>query len=822
MMRQHQAMKRRHPDAILFFQMGDFYETFHEDAVTAARELDIALTARDGIPMAGVPVRKAELYVQRLLRRGHKVAMCPQVERPGKGKKLLRRSVVRVLTPGTVLEEEALHPDQDTLLAAVFPEGARLGVAWVDAASGRFEAEEVGDDRLSDLVTRLAAQEWILPEHWTPPEQLGGTLTRRHDQLFNPQALRDRFPEALLNSSAAASAAAAIIGYLEETVGALPHLRPPSLRDEDEHMLLDTFTQRSLELTAPLRAEGQHTVLSVLDRTTTPMGRRLLRRRLLGPLRDPRGIALRLDAVEALLAEPHHVAFTQELRRSCDLVRLVGRAGLDRLLPPDLNAVQRTLNATEALSQQLRGLPDCPEVLVGLLGRLEAAPRELPAKIAQAVVDEPPRELGTAPVIRRGYDDTLDAALARADELRQRIADLESAERSRTKIGNLRVGFNKVMGYYFEVSRTQLPKVPDDWRRRQTLTNGERFTSSTLEELADGLLEAQTAARSREQTIVEELYASVRASSAPLSDVGDALAELDVYLSSAILAQERNYKRPSLSTDGQIKIVDGRHPVVETTTDFVPNDLILDASQRLVVITGPNMAGKSVYLRQVALMALLAQIGSFVPAKEAVLPVFDRVYTRVGASDAVADGLSTFMAEMHEAASIVSEATERSLVILDELGRGTSTHDGMSLAWSIARFLVRRVRCMTLFATHYRELAALAEEIPGVVNLRAAAREWEGKVVFLHRLQPGVAERSYGIHVARLAELPEEILREAQRLLARLEHGGTPVAPVGVELSLFGSAEHPVLARLRALDPDRLTPIEALQMISELRRMAEE
>ncbi len=822
MMRQHQAMKRRHPDAILFFQMGDFYETFHEDAVTAARELDIALTARDGIPMAGVPLRKADLYVQRLLRRGHKVAMCPQVERPGKGKTLLRRRVVRVLTPGTVLEEEALNPDQDTLLAAVFPTGARLGVAWVDAASGRFEAEEVGAEHLADLVTRLAAQEWLLPEHWTPPNELNGTLTRRHDERFDPQTLRDRFPGALPGSDPAASAAAAILSYLEETVGTLPHLRPPSLRDEDEHMLLDSFTQRALELTTPLRAEGRHTVLSVIDRTATPMGRRLLRRRLLGPLRDPHGIALRLDAVEALLAAPNHATFTSHLRRCCDLVRLVGRAGLERLLPPDLVAVQRTLEATEELRRLLDGLPHRPHALTTLLGRLEDAPLALAKTIAQAVVDDPPRELGTAPAIRRGYDDSLDEALAQVDGLRQSIAELEAAERERTNINNLRVGFNKVMGYYFEVSRTQLAKAPDDWRRRQTLSNGERFTSPALEQLADGLREAQSAARGREQELVEELYTNIRSSSTPLSEVGDALAELDVFLSAAILARERSYRRPSFSTDGQLVIREGRHPVVETTSEFVPNDLSLDPSQRLVVITGPNMAGKSVYLRQVALIVLLAQTGSFVPAKEAVLPVFDRVYTRVGASDAVADGLSTFMAEMHEAASIVSGATERSLVILDELGRGTSTHDGMSLAWSIARFLVRRVRCTTLFATHYRELASLAEEVPGVVNLHATAREWQGKVIFLHRVKPGVAERSYGVHVARLAQLPEEILREAQRLLARLEHGGTPMAPVGIELPLFGSDQHPALARLRGVDTDQLTPIEALQLLSELRRMVEE
>ncbi len=817
MMRQYREMKDQHPDAVLLFQLGDFYETFYDDATLAARELDITLTARDGVPMAGIPVRKTELYVQRLLKRGHKVALCPQVERSGKGQTLLRRRVIRVLTPGTVLEEEGLQAEQDTLLAALYAAEGRLGVAWVEAASGQFAAEEVPQAQLSEVVARLEAQEWLMPNDWSTSISLTGTLTQRPQEVFADTPLKERFPRALAHTPLAARAAGALLTYLEETVGSLPHLRPPALRDSSMHMLLDGFTQRSLELTAPLRGQGGPTVLSVVDRTHTSMGRRLLRRWLVAPLRRVDDIQERLNAVQALLELGAEEPFKDSLKQCCDMPRLVGRAGLSRLFPPDLAALRRTLQSARCLADQLRTVPEPPAKLTELAQKLEEAPQELADKIAHALPDDPPREVDSAPVFRRGYDAPLDEALARSDELRRDIAELEEAERQRTSISNLRLSYNKVMGYYFEVSRGQLEKVPEDWRRRQTLTGGERFASQALDRLADQLLAADSTAADRQRELLQKLYRDVQDSIPPLAEAGGALAELDVLHSLASLARNRGYTRPSFNSAGSVRIVDGRHPVVETTAEFVPNDLLLEPGQRLAVVTGPNMAGKSVYLRQVALISLLAQLGSFVPAGEASLPVFDRVYTRVGATDAVADGLSTFMAEMQEAASILSEATAHSLVILDELGRGTSTHDGMSLAWSIARFLTRRVGCLTLFATHYRELASLADELPGVVNLHAAVREWEGNVVFLHRVLPGVAERSYGVHVARLAQLPEEILQEAQKLLSRLEQGGGPAVPAGVQLPLFGPHEHPVVARLREAKPDTLSPLEALQLVVELK-----
>ncbi len=816
MMRQYQQMKERHPDAVLLFQLGDFYETFYEDAALAARELDITLTARDGIPMAGIPVRKTEVYVQRLLRRGHKVALCPQVEKSGKGQTLLRRRVVRVLTPGTVLEEEGLQPDRDTLLAALLPEQGRLGVSWVEAASGQFAAEEVPLQELSDVAARLAAQEWLLPEDWSCPELLAGALTRRPTAVFDRTVLDNRFPGALSDAPLAARAAGALIAYLGNTVGDLPHLRRPTLRDQADHMLLDAFTQRSLELTAPLRDDRGPTVFSVVDHTATTMGRRLLRRWMLTPLRKVDAITARLDAVQTLLEGEAVGMVREELSGCCDLPRMVGRAGLGRLTPSDLVTLRRALEAATNLAQKLQLLPEPPPGLAKLLEKLRSAPGELNAKIGSALPDELPSDSETGLVIRRGYDTTLDQALNQATDLRRRIAELEREERKRTGIGNLRVGYNKVLGYFYEVSRGQLPKVPSTWRRRQTLTGGERFTCRKLDQLADDLLSAESQAHERQNELLKGLYDEVERQLTNLSELGTALAELDVFHSLARLAGQRGYCRPSFNSQRYVRVNDGRHPVVETTGEFVPNDLLLAPDQRLAVVTGPNMAGKSVYLRQVALISLLAQVGSFVPARNAELPVFDRVYTRVGASDAVAGGLSTFMAEMQEAASILSGATDNSLVILDELGRGTGTHDGMSLAWSIARFLVQRVRCTTLFATHYRELAALADELPGVVNLHAAVREWKGKVVFLHRVLPGVAERSYGVQVARLANLPEEILLEADRLLARLEHGGSAAVPAGMPLPLFDREEHPIIAHLRQVNPDHLTPLAALQLIVEL------
>lgn len=814
-MRQYHDLKARHPDAILLFQLGDFYEAFFEDAEVVARDLEIVLTSRDGIPMAGIPVRKADLYAQRLLRKGHKVALASQLERPVTGKRLLKRGVVRVLTPGTVIEEGALDSGADVLLAAIWPHGDRAGVAWAEAASGGFWADEILLTELSHLAARVQVAEWLFPEGWNPPEVLPGATTPRPGAEFRPEALAEKFPGALRAHPLAACAAGALVSYLAATVGDLGHLQPPSPSREGEALVLDAFTQRSLEILSPLRPEGTVTLFSVLDRTKTAMGRRLLRRWILSPLTRREAIEQRLDAVEALLGSGRDEELGRVLGRSCDLPRLLGRAARGSLSPLDLLSLARTLEAANEANEILSSLPSALPGRLAAFGRaVGEAPQELACAVRSTIADPPPPIMGEGGVIRIGRHPELDALLREAEEVRQGLADLEAEERRRTGIPTLKVGYNRVLGYYFEVTQSHLEKVPLDWRRRQSLVGAERFTSDRLASSADRLAELDEGVRKIEEEVFSSLCQRVGKALGPLSAAGEALAELDALRALSEVARRKGYTRPRFVDRALIRIVDGRHPVVEEVARFVPNDLHLGEGVNLAVVTGPNMAGKSVFLRQTALIALLAQMGSFVPAREAELPIFDRIYTRVGASDALTGGLSTFMAEMAEAAGILAGATPRSLVILDELGRGTSTHDGMALARAIARYLALRVECKTLFATHYRELAALADEVPRVVNLHASAREWKGEVVFLYRVLPGVGERSYGVHVARLARLPEEVLREAQRTLDAVENAErAPPSPRGEQLPLFASPDHPLLDELRALDPDRLTPLEALDLL---------
>lgn len=817
-MRQYQELKARHPDAILLFQLGDFYEAFFEDAEVVARDLEIILTSRDGVPMAGVPVRKADLYVQRLLRKGHKVALASQLDRPGKGKKLLPRGIVRVLTPGTVVEEGALDSGWDVLLAAVWPHGETVGVAWVEAASGGFWADELPFAELGHLAARLQVAEWVIPEGWGLPPDLTGVTTPRPAHEFRTDLVTERFPGALGGSPLAAKAAGALLAYLRATVGDLAHLRPPAPPDGGEILVLDAFTQRSLELLAPLRPEGTVTLFTVVDRTKTAMGRRLLRRWVLAPLACREAIEGRLNAVEALLGLGGE-ELGRALGRCCDLPRLLGRAATGSLSPLDLLALAHTLDAAREVNGILNdSVSPLPARLAALATAAGEAPRGLADQLRTAIVDSPPSTLDEGGVIRAGYNPSLDALRREVEEVRERLAALEAEERQRTGIPTLKVGYNRVFGYYFEVTRTHVGKVPPDWRRRQSLVGGERFTSDALASCADRLAAAEEGARRIERELFSALCQRIGEAMETLATVGEALAELDALRSLAEVSRRKGYSRPRFTDRPVIHIVEGRHPMVEEVTPFVPNDLHLEERVNLVVVTGPNMAGKSVFLRQTALIALLAQMGSFVPAKEAELPVFDRIYTRVGASDALTGGLSTFMAEMSEAAEILTGATPRSLVILDELGRGTSTHDGMALARAIARHLAERVGCKTLFATHYRELARLADEARGVANLHAAAREWKGEVVFLYRILPGVAERSYGVHVARLARLPEEVLRNAQQVLDEVESVGSPPhVASGTQLPLFGADDHPVLQELRLADPDRLTPREALDLLYRLK-----
>jgi len=820
MMRQYHEAKARYPDAILFFHLGDFYETFFEDAEIVARELEIALTQRDGHPMAGVPVRKADVYIQRLLKKGFKVALCDQLERPGPGKKLLKRGVVRVLTPGTVLEEEGLEAETDAFLLAFLREGGCIGLAWCEVASGEFWVAEIREDELEQVISRLGIREVLMPQGIEVPSFVPGVRTELPLSAFSERFLWERFGSLplLKEKPLASRAAGAVLTYLRETLHSVEHLTPPKPWGLVDSIELDFFTQRGLELTEPLRPESKITLFSVLDHTKTPMGKRLLRRWLLHPLRDRGAIEERLEAVEALAGSWELEELGEALRSTCDLPRLLGRIGVGRASPLDLALLRRTFRALPRIVEILRNLPRRASLLEADLSTVEEAPLDIADELERFLADSPPPNPEDGGLVREGYSPQLDALRKKAAELRGAIASLERRERERTGIPTLRVSYNQVLGYFFELTKPHLPKVPAEWRRRQTLKGVERFTSPELESLADELAQAEARAKELELSLYERVLERIRGELPRLRRLGEALAEVDVLRSLAAAAQKYGWQRPRFTGSPRIIIREGRHPMVERICDFVPNDLAMDEKIKLAVVTGPNMAGKSVFLRQVALIALLAQMGSFVPAKEAELPIFDKIYTRVGATDALSGGLSTFMAEMREAATILAGATERSLVILDELGRGTSTYDGMALAWAIARYLVERVGCKTLFATHYRELTRLAEEIPGVVNLHAAVREWKGEVIFLHRVIPGVSERSYGVQVARLAELPEDVLREAERMLEHLEREEKKARSrqkKGHQLALpfYTPESHPLVEELRKLSPERLTPLEALELL---------
>ena len=817
MMRQYHEAKARYPDAILFFHLGDFYETFFEDAEIVARELDIVLTKRDGHPMAGVPVRKADVYIQRLLKKGYKVALCDQLERPGPRKKLLKRGVVRVLTPGTVLEDEGLEAERDAFLLAVFPGEGKVGLAWCEAASGEFWFAEVSEGELEGVVSRLGVREVLFPEGLELPGDIPGARTPLPESAFSPKRLEERFGslEVLEGRELSARAAGAVVAYLEETLRSVDHLSPPKPWGLMDSMELDAFTQRGLELVEPLRPESKLTLLSVLDRTKTPMGKRLLRRWLLHPLRDRYNIEERLDAVEALSGSWDLDELGEELKKACDLPRLLGRISVGRANPLDLSLLRRTFRALPRIAEILEAIPTPPELLAGCLRDIRESPLGIAQELERFLVDSPPPSPEEGGVVREGYSPELDSLRKEIEGLRAEIAALERREKRRTGIPTLRVGYNQVLGYFLELTKTHLDKVPPEWRRRQTLKGVERFSSPELDELADRISQAEARAKELERSLYERMLERIRGEIPRLRRLGDALAVLDVLRSLAQATKENSWTRPRFTEAPRITIRNARHPVVERTCDFVPNDLVMDEGTKLAIVTGPNMAGKSVFLRQVALIALLAQMGSFVPAQEAELPIFDKIYTRVGATDALAGGLSTFMAEMREAATILSDATERSLVILDELGRGTSTYDGMALAWAIARYLVEKVGCKTLFATHYRRLTELAERVPGVVNLHAAVREWKGEVIFLHRILPGVAEKSYGVQVAKLAELPDEVISEAEEVLEELEKGEVHGPRGGaVQLPLFApKGNHPLLDELRKLEPERLSPLEALELL---------
>jgi DNA mismatch repair protein MutS len=792
MMRQYQEAKAQHPGMLLLFRMGDFYETFDDDAELAARVLGLTLTSRDKqVPMAGFPHHQLEHYLRKLLHAGHRVAVCDQVEDPALAKGLVKREVTRVVTAGTVTEDELLDPKANNHIAAVVV-GARglLGLAWADLSAGTFWAADVTFDRLADELARIAPAECLIAERDGPKLEDAlraappRTIAPRPDWTFDPattrEALCKQFGVITMAGFGFESdhqpglvAAGALVLYLQETFKSdLRHLRTIRPFRQVEHLLLDEVTRRSLELTRTLRDGGRDgSLLSALDRSVTTMGARLLQDWLIAPLADRAAIEARLDAVGELRAD-HRLR--QELRtvleEASDLQRLTARASTGRATPRDLAAVGRTLKLLPKLKAKLTGRRSA--LLSRLEDNLELCP-DLREALDAALVDDPPLSAKEGGVIRDGYKPQLDELRTITREGKTWIAQFQAKEITRTGIASLKVGFNQVFGYYIEITNANAAKAPTDYIRKQTLKNAERYITPDLKEYEEKVLGAQDKIYSLEYELFVELREKVAAQTARLLGTAEVMATLDVLASLAELAAARQYVRPELSDDAVLHVEAGRHPVLDQTLlagTFVPNDIDLGPEGGIFwLVTGPNMAGKSTFLRQNALIALMAHVGSFVPAKSATVGVTDRIFTRVGASDELVRGQSTFMVEMTEAANILNNATPRSLVILDEIGRGTSTYDGVSLAWAITEHLHDCVGCRSLFATHYHELAQLADSLPGLRNYNVLVKEQADGIVFLHRIAPGGADKSYGIHVARLAGVPTAVVERAEQVLLELE-----------------------------------------------------
>ena len=851
LMQQYREIKARYPHTILFFRMGDFYEMFEDDARLGARELGLTLTSRNNgsaaeVPLAGVPVKAATDYLRRLVAKGHRVAICEQVEDPKLAKGLVRREVVETITPGTVLTDEWLVQSRNNYLVAV----AAGGIAALDVTTGELVLEVVEPSELEASLARYESVEVVVPAGAKVPILPGArgvTVTEREAWEFDPELAREDLTRTYSLASLdglgigpddrpAVGAAGAVLRYARELKpGGLPHLARPTLVRRGDVLPLDEMTRRNLELVEPLRAGAQGaTLLEVLDRTLTPMGGRLLRRWMLAPLVDPAAINARLDAVEVLVRDGRG---RERLRAALDgvrdLERLAGRAALGRATPRELGALRDSI---------LR-LPDAAGALGGLDGRDRAAPLEAAAEhfdlltdvaeeLVRALVDRPPAQLADGDAIRTGYDRELDGLKDARDGGKQYIASLQATERQRTGITSLKVGFNRVFGYYIEVTHAHRERVPADYERRQTLTGAERYVTPQLKEYEATVLGAEERIAARETELVDGLRRRVAGTIGRVQATATLLAQLDVWASLAEVAERERYVRPEVTADVTLHLEGSRHPVVERMMPretFIPNDVRLDEAGRIILLTGPNMAGKSTLLRQVGLSVLLAQMGAFVPCRRAAIGVVDRLFTRVGASDNLVRGQSTFMVEMSETSAILHGATARSLVLLDEIGRGTSTYDGVAIAWAVTECLHNAVGCKTIFATHYHELTQLTEELAHARNFNVAVREVGDEIVFLHRLEPGGADRSYGIHVGRLAGLPAPVVARAWEVLKLLEAGHhvtrqpVPQPPDATQLALFaGAAPHPLLTELDRLDLDTLSPIEALNRLAAWKRQLED
>jgi DNA mismatch repair protein MutS len=863
LLRQYRAIKAEHPGAILMFRIGDFYEMLEADAETAARELELTLTSKalgkaGRLPLAGVPHHAVDNYIARLVRKGYHVAVCDQTEDPRQAKGLVKREVLRVVTPGTLGDSDAR---QNKFLAALFEHrpadrgrrdsdagGAESGAGWVlavgDLLTGELYAGDCPDrSALEGTFARFRPDEVLVPEGAAERATAllaeaapGAYVTRLPDWRFGPSyaedLLRTHFGVATLEGFGLAQgapesgAAAALLSYLKETQkSSLAHVTSLKRLDASEIVTLDASTLLGLEIVDSPTRDREATLLKILDQAVTAMGSRLIARRITSPLKSPEGIRARLELVEAFHSDALARADVRvRLRKVYDIERLAGRLSLGTITPREVVGLAASLEAVPTLRDILMH-----GALSGLRNALDPVP-ELSALIRARIVDEPPLEIGESPLFRDGVSPELDALRHGSRDSRQWIAELQQKERERSGIGSLKVGFNSVFGYYIEVTRSNLPKVPADYVRKQTTAAGERYFTEELKNHEDVVLRANERIAALESSLFAGLRIEIAAFLPRVQFTAAAIAELDLSAAFAEVAAQRNYTRPEILDESRaiFRIEKGRHPVVEALLSgaegFVPNETLLERESRFMLLTGPNMAGKSTYIRQVAAIALMAQIGSFVPAERCALTPFESLHARIGASDRLARGLSTFMVEMVEAALILRTASARSLVILDEIGRGTSTYDGLSIAWAMVEALAGR-GTLTLFATHYHELTALPERIPGVFNATVAVKEWGEKIHFLHEIRPGAADRSYGIQVAAIAGVPKPVIARAKEVLAVLEMGELSGGGVPDErqLSLFAPVaalapgEEEALKRLRAVDADALSPRDALALLAELR-----
>jgi DNA mismatch repair protein MutS len=879
LMQQYQGIKSRYPHALLLFRLGDFYELFYEDAIIAARELQITLTSRNRekgqpIPMCGVPYHAADGYIARLIRAGFKIAICDQMELPGPGKKIVRREVVRVITPGTATDGAVLEARENNFLAAVAKDAAgTLGMAYVDLSTGEFQATEFSGagaaESLRDELQLLRPRETLLPR----PQQLfetaktslldgtGGVESRLDEWIFQhdyaERILREQFGVAELTGFGldghpqSMAAAGAIIHYLREnaargddahSVEELRHLDGVRYYEQHNALVVDPVSVRNLELINPIFTEesgrvGPTTLIAALDVTETGMGARLLRSWMMRPLIDLVAIDQRLTAVAQLVKQTMvRGEIRKELKGILDLERITSRITLGLATPRELVALRKSLARIPLLKNFLTPPPaGGSELLRCIFGEIDEL-SDVRERLERGIADDPPALATTPGMIRSGFDGELDELRNLSQHSKEIIAAMEERERKRTGIASLKIRFNSIFGYYIEISKVNLHLAPADYERKQTLVNAERFTSVELKEYERKILAADERIAEIENRLFVELRSGVAAHAVRLRVTASAIAQLDVLTSFAKLAAERGYCRPEFSATGELLIVDGRHPVIEELLRqrgerFVPNDLYLESQrQQLLLITGPNMGGKSTYLRQAALIVLMAQMGCFVSARQAKLPVTDRIFTRIGASDNLARGRSTFLVEMSEVAAILHHATPSSLVLLDEVGRGTSTFDGLSIAWAVVEHLQKHTGARTLFATHYHELTELADLLSAVKNVHVSVKETPNEIVFLRRVEPGSADKSYGIEVARLAGLPRSVIERAREVLLKHEQNEHELSetlspgvngnssPNGDQAVLFTALDREVIDRLRGADLDRLKPLDALNLLADLKK----